>query len=243
VKTLEEKRIRFSLTEMLAVITYICVALGLTVLLGSPALGLQFALLLIGWLLCHFARVRWAGVVLALLGIDILSLVAVNWAIYANWDLFDYKPHMLVGGAMVLVGLFVFIWPTDRQDASRRTQVFLAVVSFAFLVSWLVSVPMLGERAVQQRFARETAQNIAAQQRMVELIEEVREEIRRVPDEDELDNLLSEPLPEIVSFGYTPPISYRKTGPNSYELSFVLNWDIHMYNSTTPERGWFSFPF
>ena len=73
-------------------------------------------------------------------------------------------------------------------------------------------------------------------------IEAVRTRLGRLPNESELNTVLDEPLPRIRNGSFETQIKYQLTKPDEYELSFCC-WDIFLYRSSTPKKGWYRIPF
>ena len=143
---------------------------------------------------------------------------------------------------LVIVGLGIFAWRACHQRPYRRSQAGLGIFLLAILIGWWAIIPVMGNAAVARRKADETAANNAAMSKSIAQIEAVLKQLGRLPDESELNTVLDEPLPRIRSGSFETQIKYQRIKDGEYELSFCC-WDIFLYRSSTPKKGWYRIPF
>jgi hypothetical protein len=238
-----ERPFQFTLRQLFAVTTFVAFTLGIGRWTGSAGIVVHGHFILVGWLLWRFARGHLGAVVPSLIGLDLLIVVAVDWLSGADTDLFDLRDLVVEFATfLTIVGLGVFFWRACRKCPHWRSQIALGLLVLAALVVWWAIVPAMGRVAVAGRQARETAANNAAMAKAVAQIEAIRKRLGRLPDESEIDEFLEEPLPRICVDRFQAPIRYRRVSDTGYELSFCY-WDIFIYSSSTPSKGWCRIPF
>jgi hypothetical protein len=90
------------------------------------------------------------------------------------------------------------------------------------------------ERARLEKLDRATVVTI------VTTVESIRAQLGRAPaDTKELEKLMGQPMPFVHDNGYPRPISYHRTGDDSFILQNEL-WatDDWIYDSKLPSAGW-----
>jgi len=230
--------------SLLAAASYLALAFGTGRMLESPQMVVHLMLLFLGWVLHHFAKAHIGGLIPLLLGFDILFCHGISW-VYHGYEGYGFIPHEMVlvfGSISVVISAAVFSYMAALKRRHRVVQACIALFSLVLLASWCVVVPSIGKTAISTRQSRETVTNNAAMANAVDQIEALRIALGRVPEESELDDLLTEPLPEINWDGWNTRIKYHKNGDDNY-LLWYTNWDVYYYDSSTPERGWYSEPF
>jgi hypothetical protein len=140
---------------------------------------------------------------------------------------------------------------TLRLGARRRQfwkyQFVIAAAVLVILAAWWLAIPTLGNAAIARRRAADMAANNSATARAIALVEEVQQRTGTTPGEKTLAELLREPLPSLRWDGVQGQIQYRRTGENTFQLSYIdpsmFFGDIVTYDSATPQRGWYRIPF
>jgi hypothetical protein len=232
---------RFSLAHLLAVIAYIAFTLSIVKYTGSLTSGVHLFLCLTGWLMWRFAHVRLAGLLPALVGADIVLSSSVSFAFVQGND-FAGAAGVSCGSVVVLIGLAVLAAISVRKGQYWQCQIGTAAVGLLLLVAWWFSLPVLTHAAR----ASDIAENSVATAQAVSMIEDVRQQLGRVPTESELSDLLAQPLPSIRWGRFSARIDYRRIGGQAYELSYVdpsEMGDFVIYRSDTAEKGWYRAPF
>jgi hypothetical protein len=236
--------LQFSLLSLLAAAPYLALAFGIGRMLESPQMVAHLMLLLLGWVLHRFANAHIGGLIPLLLGFDILFCHGISW-VYHGYEGYGFVPHemvLLLSSIPIVISVAVFSCQATYNRQHRIFQASIALVSLVLLAGWCVVVPAIGKTAIATRQSRETVANKAAMTNAVDQIETLRLELGRVPEESELNDLLTEPLPEINWDGWNTRIKYQKTGDDKYQLWYT-NSDVYNYDSSTPDRGWYSEPF
>ena len=97
-----------------------------------------------------------------------------------------------------------------------------------------------GRQAGRVEATREHQFDIATLRELIANVEAVRTRLGYAPkDEKELVALMGKSMPSVHDGEHLTPVSYRRTGDNSYRLRYEL-WatDDWNYDSTKPEAGW-----
>lgn len=244
-----DNSIRFSLLSLLGVCTYVSLTLALASSMNSIPLGIHLSLGLVGWVLWRYAHGHLGGIIPVLLGGDALLCASVPWVFHASEDFLAFRAiFCILASLLVLVGFWVFIWIGSKDQPYSKHQHWIAGLVFCILGIWWVAIPALGEAAIARRQAADIAANNVATARAIELVEEARQRIGTIPDEDTLPQSMKEPMPSIRWDGHTYPIRYWRKDDTSYELSYIdptqfLWGDIVTYDSDTAQRGWYRIPF
>ena len=117
---------------------------------------------------------------------------------------------------------------------------FTVVAVFIGLLSAGVAYANRRQEAKRARLAQLDEQDRVTLVSIVEEVEAIRRKLGRAPlDQAELVSLLGQPMP-VVHDGETPcPISYYRTGENSFLLQYE-HWatDDWIYDSKTSAAGW-----
>ena len=235
---------QYTLREFLVVVGLFALVCGLTRWSGSPKLATASAVAFVAWMMVRFAHACVPGVLIFLVGGELLAVSAVNWVYYAREEfLFPCREMLgLIGCFLVLVSSIAFIVAAVMQKKERKWQLGNAMFVFLLMIVWFAVVPALGRKAVTQRRARETVANNAAMRDAVAQVEAVRKQLGRAPTAYELRELSGKPLPTIRSNGLEIEIRYQRVRDDQYNLRFV-DWDIFWYDSATPEKGWYRIPW
>ena len=238
-----EARLQFTLTHLFGVTAYIAFALGLAIWLELPAIAVHLACVLVGWIMCRFLHGHVGAVIISLFGIDLLIWSGISWAYFGDDDFLDFRLlAVMLGTVATITGLGLFLWQGSRRQPFWRTQSWLGVVMLFVLLGWWAVMLVLGPAVVAQRQARETAANNAAMAKAVAQIEALRQQLGRVPSRAEVADLLDEPLPYFRWQSFTTQIHYQQIRKDQYQLSYCY-WDIFVYDSATPQKGWYRIPF
>lgn len=235
-----DSQLRFSLAHLLAVIAYLGFTFSVVRYTGSSISAVHLSVCLMAWLMWRFGHVRLVGLVPTLIGADIVLGFSLSTI---QSDEFLGAAGASFGSIVLLIGLTILFCISARRDRYWRTQMGTAAVGTLLLVAWWFSFPALARAAR----ASDMAANSAATVRALSMIEDVRRQLGRVPSEPELGALLREPLPSVRWGQRSGPIQYRRTSEKAYELTYIdpsqFMGDIVIYNSDTPEKGWYRIPF
>jgi hypothetical protein len=237
----KQSPLQFTLITLLAALSYLCLAFGASQALNSPAVAVHLSLLFVGWVLGRFAHANLFGLILLLIGIDILFISGISWA-YHGYEFFPHEIILSTGSIFVTIAICVFAFLAFLKKEHWQYQASIAVGTTLLLAGWWTVVPNIGNAAVASRQRKEIKANNTAMTKAVAQIELLRRKLGRIPEESELDDLLTEPLPEINWDGWNTRIKYHKSNEDSY-LLWYTNWDVYYYDSSTPKKGWFSEPF
>jgi hypothetical protein len=221
-------------------IAYIAFTLSIVRYTGSLISGIHLSLCPMGWLMWRFGRVRLVGLVPTLIGADMVLGFSLSIIQYAD---FMGAAGVAFGSVVLLIGLGVLVCISARRGRYWQSQIGTAAVGLLLVVAWWFSLPAFARAAR----ASDLAANSAATARAVSIIEDVRRQLGRVPSEPELGILLPEPFPSVRWGRFSGPIQYRRTSEKAYELTYIdpseFMGDIVIYNSDTPEKGWYRIPF
>ena len=235
-----DHQLRFSLAHLLAVIAYLGFTFSIVRYTGSSMSAVHLSICLMGWLMWRFGRVRLVGLVPSLIGADMVVGFSLSTI---QSDEFLGTAGVCFGSIVLLIGLAILFCISARRDRYWRTQLGTAAVGTLLLAAWWFSFPALARAAR----ASDMAANCAATARAVSMIEDVCRQLGRVPSEPELSALLPESLPSVRWGQLSGPIHYRRTSDKAYELTYIdpseFMGDIVVYNSDTPEKGWYRIPF
>ena len=235
-----DSQLRFSLAHLLAVIAYLAFTLCVVRYSGSLISGIHLSICLMAWLMWRFGRIRLVGLVPTLIGADMVLGFSVSIIQYAD---FLGAAGVTFGSVVLLIGLGILVFVSASRGRYWQSQIGTAAVGFLLLVAWWFALPALA------RYARasDMAANGAATALAVSIVEDFRRQLGRVPSEPELGVLLPEPLPSVRWGQLSGPIHYRRTSEVAYELTYIdpceFMGDIVIYNSDTPEKGWYHIPF
>jgi hypothetical protein len=244
-----DNTIRFSLLSVLGIFAYVSFAFAMASLANSVAVGIHLSLLLVGWVLWRYAYGHGAGVILVLLGGDLLLCLSVPWIRDGADDVMGFRVlASLAAGLIVTIGLGVFVWAGSTSRPHARNQLWIAATLFFVLVCCWVAVPTIGNAAIARRQSADIAANTAAAAKAIALVDEVVKRTGAAPETDALAALLPEPFPSIRWQSRSHEINYRPTSSSTYELSYIdpsgFMWgDIITYDSSMPQRGWSRIPF
>lgn len=244
-----DARIRFSLRHMFGVTAFIALTLGVVSYTGSIVPGIHLSLCLAGWLGWRIAHGHLGGLIPALLGGDLLLCLAVDWTTSGSEDFLGIRAFIGVFASLfVFVGVGVLVWISMKKRPFWKHQIGIAAAILSILAVWWVAVPMLGNATIARRQATDIAANKLATAKAIAMVEKVRQQIGAVPDESALSELLQEPLPSVRWDGLSRQIEYRRTSETTYQLSYLdvamlMFPDYVIYDSSTPNKGWYRIPF
>lgn len=241
--------IRFSLLDLFGLTASVAFILGLVSYTGSILVGIHLSLCLVGWILSRFLHGHPGGVIPALVGADILLCSSVAWVHRGSEDFLGLRVVLaVIASLIVLVGLGVLVWVGTKRQQFWKQQFAIAAIIAVILAAWWVAIPTLGDAAMARRRAADMAANKAATAKAIALVEEVRQRIGTYPpDEDKLREVLREPLPSVRWNGFSSRIYYHGRG-TTFCLSYLdpsCSWigvDC-VYDSATPNRGWYQVVF
>jgi len=241
--------IQFSLRQMFGVTGFVAFTLGMVSYTGSTAVGVHLSLCLIGWVMWRIVHVGLGGLVLIILGADILACRAVDWIVNGSEDFLGAQEMFnWFASLLVLAGAGWLLIKASKKQGCHGRQAAVAVVALSSLIAWWAVVPTLGNNAIARRRAADNAANNKAVADAIAMVEQVVKQSGTTPDEDELIELLGEPLPSVRWDGISREIRYRRMSETTYQLSYldpggILFSDIITYDSNTPKRGWYRVPF
>jgi hypothetical protein len=134
--------------------------------------------------------------------------------------------------------------PTQPQFSLRALLLATTIVAFIVgLVSAWARYSIRQEALRRAEEARIMALDKATVSTIVREVEAIRAKLGRAPvNEDELETLLGKEMPVVHEYGQERikwPISYRRTGDDSFRLHYE-QWDTDdwIYDSTIPNAGW-----
>lgn len=233
--------LRFTLRNLLIVTGLLAAALSVGHWTNSPLLSVHLTLLVLGWVAFKFLHASLAGLIPCLIGVDFLTIGAIVWVYRAIEPWFEMIVY-LFASFLLVVGICIFLFVAINKRPFWRWQLAAAAIFSSLLLGWWLVIPALGEHVIAQRRARDTAHNNIATAAAVAQVEAVRSQLGRAPTASEFKELSKEPLPKINWDGRTIEIEYRNVNDKEYWLEY-FNWDIYLYHSTEPKRGWFREPF
>jgi hypothetical protein len=241
--TNRNENLRFTLKHLLILVALLAAALCAGRITGSPAMSIHSMLLVVGWVMYRFMHARLVGLIPCLLGLDILSIRAIDWA-YLGEDFWFEGVFNVFASCLIVAGITAFFLFGSSKRPFWRWQLANALAFLAILVAWWFTIPFLGEAAVAQRRASDTAHNIAAMAKSVKQVEAVRTQLGHIPTANELAERLKEGLPHVRDDLYETEIRYLYVSDHEYRLRFIINWgDVYNYDSTQPTKGWYIEPF
>jgi len=235
------KSFSFSLKHLFSATATVAIVLGVVAATGSVVLGVHISLGLAGWIIWRFAHAHPAGLIPCLLGGDILLASSYRWVFHAN-EAFFRGFFLMLGGSLIGIGILIFALIGAAQKRYGNHQYVCAAVIAVMLFVWWAIVPMLGSSAVAHRQAADIAANNRAAAKAIKLVEEATKSLGSSPLEDELEHVLSEPMPSVRWDRFETPINYQKTGATTFQLRYCLG-DIVFYDSATPQQGWTRIPW
>ncbi len=243
-----DNAIQFSLRDILSVTTYIAASLAVVSYSNSVPIGIHLSLALIGWIMWRYAHGHLGGIIPALLGGDILLGSSVAWVSDGSEDFMGFREMICMAASLfVLTGLGVFVWIATRKQRFWRYQIGIAVSIFIILIAWWSIIPTLGNAAISRRQASDNALNNVATTTAIAMVEKAQACHGKTPDRDTLRIILSGPLPSVHWNGYSQEIQYQQTGEKTFQLSYIdptmFMGDIVVYDSGTPNKGWYRIPF
>jgi hypothetical protein len=242
----EERPFQFTLRTLFLATTFTAFFLGLGIYLEMPLLFPTIAIPVAGYGAWQGTRANRAGIVLAVVGGEVLTLFGYGACIATDNLGFHLAAFLSLSGAgLLLVGAAMFFASACNRKPARWQNVFCFSVSLSAPLLWfLVGLP-IANNALQARTARRNAQNADAMRQIVDDVNAVCARLGQAPESvKELAGLLKKDMPSI-DVGYGPyPIHYSRLGPNRFQLSFINErWNISLYDSQTPKRGWYEEPF
>ena len=231
---------------MFVVTTLIALFLGLSIWLGKPLLFPVAAILLAAYCAWEGTRANRAGIVLAALGAELLTVFGYGaYVAPDNLGFYIVAFLALLSTGLLTVGGTLFLVSAYNQKSARWQNAFCCVASCFVPAAWFVVVLPMAKNALDARIARRNADNAAVMSKIVADANAACARLGRAPkDEGELIKVLGKPMPKI-NVGYSlGPIHYAYIGPGHFQLSFInANWNISLYDSQTPKRGWYEVPF
>jgi hypothetical protein len=241
----DERPFQFTLQTLFLVTTLTAFFLGLGIWLQRPLLFPTVAILLAGYGTWQGTRANRAGIVLAVIGAEVLTLFGYC-AYRAGSDLNFHSFYIesffaLVGAGLLIFGGLIFLVSAYRWRSARWQNVFCCSVSLIVPLLWFLEVVPLAEDALHARMARRHDQNAATMQKLVDDVDAVCARLGRAPEsEGELAALLGGAMPQIDLGSTVSPIHYSRLSPDRFQLRFGnANWNISVYDSQTPKRGWY----
>lgn len=243
-----DNAIRFSLRSLLAVFACISFIFAVASWTESIVLGINLSLILIAWILWRYAHGHVVGIILVLLGGDVLLSSSVGWVFYGIEDFLGFRVLVnMAASLLVLAGLGVFVWAGSKNQPYAKNQVWIAVSIFCVLTVWWITIPTLGDEVIARRQAADTASNTAAAAKAIALVDDVVKRTGSAPIKEALSELLPEPMPSIRWATSSQQINYQQINSTTYQLWYIdpgMFWgDIITYDSATPQRGWYRVPF
>jgi len=233
------RRVQFTLRQLLFGTLLIAVIMALPRITGSPIASILCSVLLLARCMCRFAYADVWAVVVFWLGAEMLAWCGLAWAYLGRLD----KPAFLSygGSLLVLASAVMFLRMALARQPKDIWQIAHAGFVLLLLLIWWCFVPAFGDATIAAMRARVRTENNAAMNNAVAQVEAIREELGRVPRNDELADLLEKPLPSIQINGVAHPIEYNRESPDHYHLYFLVYWDaydIYRYDSRSPRKGW-----
>lgn len=243
-----DNRVRFSLRDLLLATSYVAGTAAVVSYTGSVRLGIHLSLAFLGFLMWRYAHGHLGGIVPALLGGDILLCSSIGWVSYGAEDFMGFRDMFNVFASfLIVVGLGTFSWDAGKKKPFRRNQIGIAMTIFLILVAWWVAIPPLGRASITRRQNSDMASNKAATANAISMVQNAVLRNGNAPENTRLAQLLTAPLPAVQWDGVSQQIQYQKTGDDSFQLSYVdpsmFLGDIVVYESTTPNKGWYRIPF
>lgn len=240
--------IHFSLLSVLAVTSYIAFTLAVVSYTNSVVYGVHLSLVLVGWVIWRYVHGHLGGIIPALLGGDVLLCSSVAWTIHGSEDLMGFRNIAnAFASFLVLAGFAVLVFVGAEKQGFWKHQIGIAALSLCTLVAWWIAIPVLGNAAMAQRRAADIAANSVATAKAIAMVEEARRRIGTAPDKEALQDLLTGPLPSVCWDGNSWQIQYQRTGNTTYRLTYIdpsmFFGDIVVYDSATPQKGWYRIPF
>lgn len=247
-ETPTDNQVRFSLRDMLLATSYVALTAAVVSFTGSIHWSIHLFLPCIGFSMWRYAHGHLGGVVLALLGGDILLCSSIGWISYGVEDFMGFRDMSIVFASFLIVAaLGTFSWAAAKEKPFWRNQMGIAITIFLVFIAWWIAIPPLGRAAVARRQNSDMAANIASTANAISMVQNAVLHNGNAPDNTRLAELLSDSLPAVQWDGFSQPIQYQKTSDNSFQLSYVdpsvFLGDIVVYDSTTPKKGWYRIPF
>ncbi|MFO0943266.1 MAG: hypothetical protein U0930_21235 [Pirellulales bacterium] len=243
-----ENRSSFTLIGLLGVTTYVAISLGLIVFTAST-LGVHLLFILVGWIAWRYGHGRLAGIVPALIGLDLLTCSSFSLVTYGDEDFLGIRTLIsAVCSILVFVGIGMLWIIAERRNRYWGNQIVILACLLVALIAWWSVIPNLGRATTARRQQVDISYNNEVTAKAIELIEEYLRAHGKTPDQNDVDQQLPEPLPSARWANHYSKIQYQKLDQSSYMLTYidpasVFMGDIITYDSRTPEIGWYRVPF
>lgn len=238
--------VRFSMLTVLSVTGYIAIACAMVLYTNNIAPLVHMSFILAGWILWRYAYAHFGGLLLTLIGFDLLACVTYDW-VYCGYEEFSVARIFLsvIGSLIVLSGLGLFIWNASRKGNYCGNQSKLASWFFSLLAVWWVVVPIVGDFSITRRRSSDIASNNIATAKAISMVEEAKVVLGKTPSKEELKEYLKEPFPSVRWDRYSQEIGFKKTGEKTFELSYtdptvIIPIGEIVFDSAKPEKGWYS---
>ena len=242
----QEQPFQFTLRTLFIASALVALFLGLGIQFHMPLLFPTVAIGLIACCAWHATRANVIDILLAATGAEFLTLEGYGICTVASS--FDFNIlfflAFLSAGLMVFGGVF-FLASATKSRSARWQNVVGCSASFLLPLVWFFVLVPIGGNALQVRLVRRDAQNAATMQTIISDVNAVCARLGRVPEsEEELAKSLGGTMPQIDLGSNISPIHYSRLGPDHFQMSFInANWNISLYDSQTPKRGWYEIPF
>ena len=236
--------VRFSMLTVLSVTGYAAFACAMVLYTNNIAPLVHMSFIHAGWVLWRYAYAHFGGLLLTLIGFDLLACITYQWGYCGSEDVFGCVVGSVFASVIVLMGLGIFGWIASKKGGYCGNQAFVASwLFFALIIFWGV-VPIVGEFSISRRRSSDTAANSIATAKAISMVEEAQVVFGKTPGKEELQEFLKEPFPSFRWDGESQDIEFKKTGETTFELSYTdptvfIPIREMVFDSANPEKGWY----